>query len=1330
MSAEAVMKFSHDPHPEGQTTEFEDPFSREIWESTYKHHSDATVNDTFWRVARYVAGAEETEVLRQEWASKFYDMLTGFKCTPGGRILANAGAGWNGTTMANCFVSPRGSYDIDSIPGIMTDIENQAQTLKSEGGWGQNFSWLRPRGAFIHGVGVETPGAVKYMEIYDKVSDVITAGSGRKIAQSKAKPKIRKGAMMGILDCWHPDIVEFITAKQQPGRLTKFNMSVNCTDEFMAKVIRAREIEGKMDRLSKRILRTQGDATGLRKEHAALNEQFEEADRWSLRFPETTYASYKEEWDGDIKGWEAKGYPTIEYRQVSVLWLWNLITESTYNRNEPGVLFLDRANHYDPLSSYHHKIVATNPCFSADTLIGTADGRGAVPIQQLAEEGKDIPVYSLDKWTGKVTIKMARHPRITGHDMDLLRVTLDDGSHLDVTPNHKFSLIDGREVQADDLVPGDSLPRFTRRQEHQTGKGRGPSRKRYWQVTTDINNRHSRAFEHRMIAKFHDARTWEQIYDENKAHGWIKGGLVVHHRDYDSLNNRPENLKIMTWGDHQQFHAEHDCSGAKNGMYGRKHGSGTLEKISASSKERWQDPAFRDLQKRKQAEAITEETRQAISESRKRINIEYWKQCERETDLETVWIDEQLFVKKTCEATGVDFVVPWHRREVSFAPGVNAMESYTYKERAAERMRATKRENAKRNRHLQIMAYKDLQGELGRDPLRTEWVARCKSQGVKHRLNPKADNPFIFGTYKALQDFASDYNHRVKSVERLPGKHTVYNLTVDINHTVSVVTSQSSDNSLFSGVYVLNCGEQALPPGGVCDLGSINLTQFVTQERQGFDLDRVRQYTRYLVRFLDNVNTLSHAPLQEYVDSMRDKRRVGIGILGWGSALLLMKIRFGSERARELRDLVMQVVATEAYMTSIDLAEEKGMFRYCDPERHAEAPFVRELGLSTEYMEKLRRCGIRNSSLLSIQPTGNTSCFANVVSGGLEPLFLPEYTRTVILGTIPDEIAEVCPRWFEDAWSETDLFKFVKEGDDEILRGEFNGTVYKIDRNRGLTKEVPCADYAVRRLKEEGEWDPAADWAVTTTGLSVSDHVNDMKGFARWVDSSISKTVNLPNKYPYDDFQDLYLDAYTSGKIRGLTTYRAGTMMTVLSAKEEREGYEEEVIKDDVKLPTQMPSTTTTMRADGKKWWITTLMDEAGRRPVAFFVSTNHSEKDATTHDAVDRLMDLAKRKRIPKRWRDKTEEKMRRDNNVQKVCRAAALNLRHGVLIKNVVSALESVEDVYVGSFLFQFRKHLAGFIRDGEKVENEKCLECGGEIVYSEGCKRCTSCGSSKCG
>ena len=207
-------------------TEFEDSFSKEIWESTYKYHEDQDVNDTMRRVANFVATAEETDDKREIWGNRFYDMLSGFKCTSGGRIYANAGTDFGGTTMMNCFVSPRAKHDIDSLPEIIKDVANQAQTLKSEGGWGQNFSWLRPRGAFIHGIGVETPGAVKYMEIYDKVSDVITSGSGKKSTNKKAKGKIRKGAMMGVLDVWHPDIEEFIRAKQSSGRLSKFNISV------------------------------------------------------------------------------------------------------------------------------------------------------------------------------------------------------------------------------------------------------------------------------------------------------------------------------------------------------------------------------------------------------------------------------------------------------------------------------------------------------------------------------------------------------------------------------------------------------------------------------------------------------------------------------------------------------------------------------------------------------------------------------------------------------------------------------------------------------------------------------------------------------------------------------------------------------------------------------------------------------------------------------------------------------------------------------------------------------------------------------------------------
>jgi len=205
-------------------TVFEDAFSEEVWASTYKDHNDRNVNDTMFRVAAAAASMEKTAELRLEWTEKFYDLLSEFKATSGGRIYANAGTEWGGTTLMNCFVGPRVKEDLDSLDGILKHLYSQAHTLKSEGGWGENFSYIRPRGSFIHGIGVETPGAVKYMELFDKASEIITSGSGKKSSHSKAKGKIRKGAMMGVLDVWHPDIVEFITAKQQPGRLTKFNV--------------------------------------------------------------------------------------------------------------------------------------------------------------------------------------------------------------------------------------------------------------------------------------------------------------------------------------------------------------------------------------------------------------------------------------------------------------------------------------------------------------------------------------------------------------------------------------------------------------------------------------------------------------------------------------------------------------------------------------------------------------------------------------------------------------------------------------------------------------------------------------------------------------------------------------------------------------------------------------------------------------------------------------------------------------------------------------------------------------------------------------------------
>jgi len=860
-------------------TTFVDSFAEDVWIQTYKDHKDTDhVDSTMRRVAKAIASVEKTKELRHQWEEAYFDLLSDFKGTCGGRTYANAGTEWDGTTLLNCFVSPRRAHNIDSMDNIVEDLRNQIMTLKSEGGWGQDFSWLRPRGAFIEGIGVETPGAVKFMEMYDKSSEIVTAGSGRKSTNVKAKGKIRKGAMMGVLACWHPDIIEFITAKQQSGRLTKFNMSVNCTDKFMERVLEIRKLSGIIGDMEAKTI----DATDERAQLAAL-------DNWDLIYPDTMHARYRPEWDGNIEKWLAEGLPVTVFQTVSVKWLWNLIMESTYNRAEPGILFLDRANEYNP-ANYMETIVATNPC-----------------------------------------------------------------------------------------------------------------------------------------------------------------------------------------------------------------------------------------------------------------------------------------------------------------------------------------------------------------------------------------------------------------------------------------------------------GEQTRAPGGVCCLGSINITQFINSDGTDLDYERMKKYVRYMVRFLDNVNEYSSAPLQEYRDAMKHKRRVGVGILGWGSALLMLKTRFASERAGQIRDKMMQTIAKTAYEASIDLAEEKGMFSLCDPAKHAEGKFVKSLNLSPEYMKKLRTTGIRNSSLLSIQPTGNTGVFANVISGGLEPVFMPEYIRTIIVSSAPPEIVDVTPKWYEGEWRETELFKFVKEGDEEILRGEYNGTVYKIDKNRGLLREVPCIDYGVRYLKERGEWDPAADWAVSALdGLTAEDHLHDLMGFTRNIDSAASKTINLPHDYSFDAFQNIYLEAYQSGYIKGVTTYRSGTMTAVLSAKEnETNGYDEEVILDSVKMTDSTEAMMKVLKAEGKKFYVTIVWNETKTRPFALFVHTNHHEKTVTTHDAVDHMFLLAEHKGIPQKFIDDVKKKIEADNNVTKLTRLISLLLRHGVAIKSIISSLDKVENVFVGSFLFQIKKYLSTFIKDGSKVEGETCHECGSDqVVYQEGCKSCKTCGSSKCG
>jgi ribonucleoside-diphosphate reductase alpha chain len=303
--------------------------SQEVWEQNYKAPQDTTISDT-WDRCSIGCSANELALVRDKVQNDFREALDNYGMVPGGRIMANIGiSGRAGTTMINCFTHhPRdiGMEDPDSIGSIYTLIEKQAQILKSEGGYGTNFSFIRPAGNYIAGIGSRTPGVLKFMELWDKSSEIVTSGHDKNIDKehSLEKKKIRKGAQMGMLNTWHPEIFDFVTAKQTPNRLTKFNLSVYIDPGFMDAVI----------------------SDGY----------------WNLEFPDTTDPDYKTQWNGYLPDWKKNpNHVTVVHKIIKARELWDLIMQSTYNRAEPGIFFGDLVNNLNPLS-YCEVILQSNPC--------------------------------------------------------------------------------------------------------------------------------------------------------------------------------------------------------------------------------------------------------------------------------------------------------------------------------------------------------------------------------------------------------------------------------------------------------------------------------------------------------------------------------------------------------------------------------------------------------------------------------------------------------------------------------------------------------------------------------------------------------------------------------------------------------------------------------------------------------------------------------------------------------------------------------------------------------------------------------------------------------
>jgi len=1296
---------------------------------------EKTPADMHRRLAKEFARIEKKKFKKPLTEDEIFAYFDHFwKILPQGSPMYAIGNKNQIVSASNCFaISP----PADSYGGICRSDEEIAQISKRRGGAGIDVSSLRPNGMATHNSSRTSTGIVPFSGRFSNTSREV-GQDGRRGAlmiscsihhpesvipwddETDGKPfdvEINDKGDMGFgqfkvsSKYFNPKKLDFATCKYDRTKVTGANLSLRVTDEFMNAVLRDKDYE----------------------------------QRWPV--------------DADR--------PQVS-RKVSAKKVWEKLIHSAWQSGEPGVLFWDtiiRESLPDCYAKFGFKSVTTNPCITGDTLVYVADGRGHVPIKQLSEDGKDVPVFCYDDHD-QIVIRTMRHPRLTGYGVPVYKITLDDGSVMRVTSNHKFRLIDGTYKEAINLKSGDSLKIITKFEASIKDifpNANSNSQDYFW-----INNGFSRNHaEHRIIASWSSGRS-------------IEKGEIVHHKDFNAKNNNPNNLQIVWKKDHDLLHSQ-SMIGDKNPMRRAKH---------EWSDDKWSD--YRNNQSvansgmnngnctGRTTEEIVESAIELTMSLGRRFSTEEWESFASSSNLPqnfSTWrrqtfisvaelskfaaaycgveyinedprivktlqnllaqgyiaeiIDHDVVVHRQCEFCGKSFVQNYNHREVSFC-SISCANHFSNNRIRTETINATYQSKADINKIKQVEIYNHLKFNKKTNPSLKEWDDACRKANVTSRLNTKHG----FRNFTNLQESACFHNHKVVSVE-LDVNEDVYNGTVDDFHNFFVGGFEGkTKNNKKKWVYLnnLQCGEIPLNPYDSCRLLVLNLFAFVlnpfTKDAR-MDWQALYETAQIAQRLMDDLIDLEEECInriigkikadpeddeikrvelrlwQQILDSCKKGRRSGTGTTALGDTLAALGISYGSNEGVKMTERIYQTIKFGVYRASIDMAKEVGPFPVWDFNLEKDNPFLNRF--------KDEEVDLENGTVLSGQDLWNDN-----KKHGRRNIALMTQAPVGSTGSL----AKLVNRYGGSQGIEP-LFSY--EGHTrrkKVNPGDKEARIDFTDANGDHFQNFMIYPSSVRDWMDiTGETDvKKSPWFGSAAGeIDWEIRVKLQAAAQKHIDHSISSTINLPEDVSAEEVSKIYETAWKAG-CKGVTVYRENCRAGILVKEEKKIGIKK---SEAPKRPGSLPCDIFHVKVKGEEYFV--VVGLFNDDPYELFAGKNgniskNAKKGTVTKTARGHyqltLEDGTIIENISK-FIDDIEEAL---------TRSWSTSLRHGVHIKYIVHQIEKTEGD-MSNFAKSICRTLKKYIPDDTIVTGEECPQCGGKLVRQEGCCKCVSCSWTKC-